>query len=312
MVRGQPAGYNPSKRPRNMDIVHHGLIGGVGFVALASQNQELAALGFLAGSVFPDLDVAFMALGKRAYLRLHQGPTHSLLLAPLYASLLALLPALQFGFDWLTFLAILAGLWLHLLLDLLNTFGIQILWPLTPRRYCKDAVFFIDTVTWLLTLSFFGLVYLAKVDPLPAALGYAVAFAGYLIAKHLLHRRVLRQNTFDYAIPSAFNPFSFLTLSRNGDCFELSLYNALTRRSSRRDRIPAPSPEVLVLAAQSRVFRDMQHILRSLQITGVEQEAAGTTLTAQDLAIRNFGGKFGRTVLKFDPQGKLIHEMAHI
>ena len=62
-----------------MDIVHHAFIGGAGFVALGAQQQELAGLGFLAGSVFPDLDVVLMAGGKRFYLKHHQGPTHSLL-----------------------------------------------------------------------------------------------------------------------------------------------------------------------------------------------------------------------------------------
>jgi len=38
----------------------------------------------------------------------------------------------------------------------------------------------------------------------------------------------------------------------------------------------------------------------------------GITITAADLAIRNFGGKFAKTTLKFDNQGNLTSEMANI
>jgi hypothetical protein len=40
-----------------MDTVHHALIGGAGFLVAATHQQELAGAAFLAGSVFPDLDV---------------------------------------------------------------------------------------------------------------------------------------------------------------------------------------------------------------------------------------------------------------
>ena len=69
-----------------MDIVHHAAIGGIGALALASRDLEVAALAFVAASVLPDLDIAFMVGGKRAYLRNHQGPTHSLVASPLLAA----------------------------------------------------------------------------------------------------------------------------------------------------------------------------------------------------------------------------------
>lgn len=295
-----------------MDIVHHALIGGVGFVALAAQQQELAGLGFLAGSVFPDLDVAFMAGGKRFYLRHHQGPTHSLPGALFYAALLAALPALQLGWDWALYAGLLAGLCIHVLLDLSNTFGIQILWPLSPRRFCFDAVFFIDTVAWGLTLGFFALTLSGAVPPGTAAIGYAALFVAYVVAKFILQRRTKRQLGVDFAVPTAFNPFGFLLFSKRNDKLKTATYNALTGNLSEEGELPEAAPEVSELARKSVVFRDMQAILRGLQITRAESSPEGTTVIAQDLAIRNFGGKFGRTELRFDTDGKLVHEMAHI
>lgn len=295
-----------------MDIVHHALIGGVGFVALAAQQQELAGLGFLAGSVFPDLDVAFMVMGKRFYLKHHQGPSHSLPLAVIYAALLAALPALDFGWDWALYAGLFAGLCVHVLLDLFNTFGIQIFWPLTKRRFCYDAVFFIDAIAWSMTIVFFALVFFDIVPTIQAAIAYAWMFVAYFAGKSMLQRRVKRHLGADYVIPSAFNPFGFLVFSNRKGQLETSAYNALTGTISNEHSLPDVDPDVSKLARSSEVFCDMQTILRGLRITGAERDLGGITITAQDLAVRNFGGKFGRTELRFDTDGKLVNEMAHI
>ncbi|HUW98454.1 MAG TPA: metal-dependent hydrolase [Acidiferrobacter sp.] len=295
-----------------MDVVHHMSIGGVGFVALAAQGQELAALGFLVGSVLPDLDVVFMAAGRRFYLKHHQGPTHSLLLAPFYAAALAALMAFQIGWIWVLFLGLLAGLVAHILLDVLNTFGIQLFWPLTKRRFCLDALFFVDTIAWTLTAGFFAVVITRLASPGVAAIGYAILLVSYGLAKFRLQRRVKARLNVDFAIPSAWNPFGFFLLVHHKGRLETSTYNALTDQVVNVQVIPDSSPAIIRLARQSPIFRDMESILRSLNITRVQTGPDGTTVVAQDLAVRNFGGRFGRTELHFDPEGRLRYEMAHI
>jgi membrane-bound metal-dependent hydrolase YbcI (DUF457 family) len=294
-----------------MDIVHHAAIGAVGFTALAAQGQELAGLGFLAGSVFPDLDVAFMALGKRFYLKRHQGPTHSLVVAPAYAALLALLPFFELGWSWTFFLGALAGLAVHVALDLFNTFGIQIGWPLTRRRFCFDAVFFIDAVAWALTIGALVMM-VAGGNAQAVGIAYAMLFAVYLAARLVLQRSVRRRAGADFAIPSAWNPFYFFTFSKRAGRLETGSFDALSGRAASAGSLAESAPDILKLARGSVLFRDMESILRGLHITRVEQEGGATVVVAEDLAIRNFGGKFGRTRLRFDPQGKLLDEMAHI
>ena len=71
-----------------MDLVHHALIGGIGFISSMEQSSELVGMAFVAGSIFPDLDVVFMLFGKRFYLKQHQSITHSLFLSPLFAMLI--------------------------------------------------------------------------------------------------------------------------------------------------------------------------------------------------------------------------------
>lgn len=295
-----------------MDIVHHAFIGGVGRVALSSQQQELAGLGFLAGSVVPDLDVAFMAGGKRFYLKRHQGPTHSLPLAPLYAAILASILALEVGWQWAFFLGVLAGLVVHVTLDWFNTFGIQLLWPFSRRRFCLDAVFFIDSVAWTLTALYFAATTLGNVPAGPAAVVYASLFAAYCVAKRFLQRRVRRRLGADVAIPSAWNPFAFFIFARRDGVYETALYDALADRTSDVRRVPATAADIEALAQASPVYRDMRAVLRALNITEVERTPEGTRLVARDLAVRNFGGRFGRTELRFDAQGRLSHEVADI
>jgi membrane-bound metal-dependent hydrolase YbcI (DUF457 family) len=295
-----------------MDVVHHAFIGGAGMLALGAAGQELAGLGFLAGSVFPDLDVAFMAAGKRFYLKRHQGPTHSLPFAPLYAAALTAAMAALGGWQWAFFWGALAGLAVHVALDLSNTFGIQILWPLSARRFCADAVFFVDLGAWTLTLAFFAIALAEPAAMIPAACAYAALFAAYVLGRWALQRRVRRRTGALVAIPSSWNPFAFFLLREHADGLETSRYDALTGRLGDVRVQTRPPPEVMALARTSSVFRDMSSILRALTVTSVERAAERTTLVAEDLAVRNFGGRFGRTQLRFDAEGRLEHEVANI
>ncbi len=294
-----------------MDIVHHALIGVAGFVS--ASDVELLPLGaaFLFGSVFPDLDVAFMALGKRFYLKNHQALTHSLPLSPLYALLLASPLFLLDGFSWSLLFAALFGLWLHIALDWSNTFSLAPFAPFSYRRYSLDAIFFIDAVALSLTAGFYLFYNLLAAEPWVTVL-YGTAFLLYVLAKRWLQRRVRAQQQATIAIPSSLNPFSFYLLSEEAEGYYSRHFNALTGRSSQPLSVAKVEPAIMALAAKSQVFGDMQQICRSLQIVAVERDDEGITLHAADIAVRNFGGRFGRTVLKFDHKGELLSEVANI
>jgi hypothetical protein len=66
------------------------------------------------------------------------------------------------------------------------------------------------------------------------------------------------------------------------------------------------------LAERSPVSCDMRRLTRYLYITDIEDRDDEITIVAHDLGVRNFGGKFGRTTLRFDKEGNLTHEMANI
>ncbi len=295
-----------------MDVVHHALIGGAGYLAGASADRPLAGLAFLAGSVLPDLDVAFMAGGRRFYLKHHQGPTHSLLLAPLYAAAicLPLSSPVELGWSWWCFAGACLGLGLHVALDWTNTFGIGLFWPLSYRRYNLDAVFFIDAGSYALT----GLFYLGYVGLQWRlfAFVYPVVLSIYLVIRVALHRRVTAALRPLAAIPSSLHPLEYYILARENGGLCGYLYNVWDGQVRQRREFEEVDEVYWSLAEQSRLFQDMRQITRAYRITSVENRDDGVVIHAGDLATRNFGGRFARTVLKFDSNGKLIHEMANI
>ncbi len=295
-----------------MDIVHHALIGGAGFLGAVAADAPLVGAAFVAGSVFPDLDVMFMAFGKRFFLRNHQGITHSLILAPVYAlaisGLLALLP--EIAWSWHMWLGALAGLLAHVTLDWLNTFRIAILAPFGRRRFSADAVFFVDGVALAMTALFY-LAYL-HFDFQAALWLYPLLFACYLVAKWRLRRWVEITLRPLFAIPASLNPFEFYILEMQDGMRIGYVFNTLTRKRTRRAAFPPAAEKYQRLAEKSGVYRDMALITRAFHITDVHEDASGITIHAADIAVRNYGGRFGKTELRFDPTGKLVHEMANI
>ena len=295
-----------------MDIVHHAFIGGAGYLAATAGNHDLFGFSFVAASVFPDLDVFFMLAGKRFYLRNHQAITHSLLLMPVYALAISALLSypLGLGFSWALFFGALAGLSVHIVLDWTNTFRIALLLPASFRRFSLDAVFFIDAVAWTLTGLFY--LFFGVFAYRPALFLYPLLFAAYIAAKLAIRRMVINEIRPKFAIPSSLNPFAFYILKKDGGPFNAYLYNALTKKRTNEKTFDAVEDKYIDMSRQSQVFKDMQHILRALFITKVTGGSNGTTIIADDIAVRNVGGRFGRTQLVFDQDDRLVDEVANI
>lgn len=289
-----------------MDIVHHALMGGAGFVWGLEAGYPAAGAAFLAASVLPDADALLMAGGRRFYLRHHQGITHSVVLAPLYAALIAA-PLAHLTGEPGTFLAALLGLWLHSALDLANTFRIALFAPFSDERFSLDALFFIDAGAYLLTGA--GAAALSWGAPAGLAVpAYFLALAAYVAGRALQHRRVLARLGDVIAIPTALSPFRYFVL----DGLATYEHDALTGAVHDRRERTGPAPAAVTLARRSPVFADLERVLRALTVTEVREDRAGTRLEAFDLAVRNFGGSFGRVVLEFDTAGTLIHEEANL
>lgn len=170
-----------------MDTLTHALSGALVARVVAPRERSLAttrdcmALGFLAAA-FPDADVVLSAISPLAYLYNHRGVTHSALLLPLWAALIAWIwsrlrrrpQALR-----VYFVVSVAAITIHILGDWITAFGTMLLAPFSDERFALSTTFIID-------LRFSGIIVaglvaalLLRRSKLPAAAALAV-LAGYV------------------------------------------------------------------------------------------------------------------------------------
>lgn len=142
-----------------MDTIAHCLMGcvlGAGVAATishkaANDRQTILKCSFwmVAGSNLPDID-AVLSLVPDGFIY-RRTMTHSLLFLPFLAG----------GLGWIAHKLIsglelkkamlwsLGALLLHNGMDLLNSFGVALFWPLTSRRFELASVFVVDLVFWI-------------------------------------------------------------------------------------------------------------------------------------------------------------------
>ncbi len=115
------------------------------------------AAGFFACAA-PDLDFVVSWFGPVAYLELHRGPTHSLLLLPFWAFVFSwvLAKILREQRGWRALYGVTAmGLALHIAGDLITSYGTMIFWPLSDMRPGLGTTFIIDP--WFSGIILLGL-----------------------------------------------------------------------------------------------------------------------------------------------------------
>ena len=164
-----------------MDPVTQTVLGGsIGALFRPKLGRKAVAIGALCGAI-PDIDVVAGLAGEWATLVHHRGATHSLFV------LAAAAPAFGWlGYRWSgrkhfgtwTHLALWA-LVTHTLLDWCTSYGTQLLWPLTRRRFALDAVAVIDP---LYTLPLLLAVMAAIVPKLSARRVRRVAAAALVLS----------------------------------------------------------------------------------------------------------------------------------
>ncbi len=145
-----------------MDSVTHGLAGCLIERWVLPEHQAAYARRRLVVAVvaanLPDADVVFRLAGPDAFVFSHRGLSHSLLVLLLLPPLLALglrrWLGLGLGTAWGLMAACVGS---HLALDVLTSWGTQLLAPFSPIRFALDWVFIVDPA--MLSLLAFGVVY---------------------------------------------------------------------------------------------------------------------------------------------------------
>jgi membrane-bound metal-dependent hydrolase YbcI (DUF457 family) len=159
-----------------MDTITHGIVGaliGKGFFAaessavrswreLPTTTARSAICAATLGAIFPDIDTLAgpIAGNSLAIMTWHRGITHSLVLLPVWAIVLAV------SSRWLTgrlrwpaptlpvlFLIYTVGLGSHIFLDLITSFGTMIWSPINYARAAWDWLFIVDLTLTSLALA---------------------------------------------------------------------------------------------------------------------------------------------------------------
>lgn len=131
-----------------MDPISHGIVGAA-IGAAGGLDVSLTNPYFLAtimGAVSPDLDIVYQCWGDWIYLKHHRGFSHSLpglfCFAFLTGGILSLLfPASSF---FMLFFWALVGTLSHTFLDLLNSYGVMLLYPFSRKKYTLNLLMITD------------------------------------------------------------------------------------------------------------------------------------------------------------------------
>ena len=210
-----------------MDTLTHALSGALLARATAPKDApprsipRRVAAGFFAAAA-PDLDFVLGFVSPLVYLEQHRGPTHSILLLPLWALPLSWLMAkiLREPRGWRALYGVTAlGLGAHILGDLITSFGTIIFAPLSDARFGWGTTFIIDL--WFSGILLAGLLLAAiwrrSRAPAVAASMVLVCYVGF--------QAVLKERALDFAreyaqsqglqkvevtaIPRAVSPFNW-------------------------------------------------------------------------------------------------------
>lgn len=155
-----------------MDTITHGIAGAlIGkafcggdsmFPVKPASRARIITWALMLGAIFPDSDVFRDMLSKDPLLIItwHRSYTHSLLMLPLFALVLAgttRWAAKKFGWEAPSYAALTGiyavGIASHILLDLVTTFGTMVWSPLSWSRPAWDLLFIVDfTMTGILLI----------------------------------------------------------------------------------------------------------------------------------------------------------------
>jgi inner membrane protein len=256
-----------------MDTITHALSGALLARATAPQPPDDRALplgrrvliGFLAAAA-PDLDWVIGYIGPVEFLMYHRGVTHSLVMLPLWAYLLARLCAVMWRGDrpWRAYFGIIAlGLGIHIAGDWITSFGTMVFAPVSDARLGIGTTFIIDL--WFTGIILGGLAASAvwRRSPVPALAGLAV-LCGYVAFQAVLQQRALewgeayargaglREATVT-AQPRPVSPFNWMVVARSGEEVRYSFIN-LARREPLR-----PAPDAGFIARLDEAYLPRGH-----------------------------------------------------
>ncbi len=225
-----------------MDPITHAFIG-ISIAGLHGANPSLQNpifLGTVLGSISPDFDFIMQSRGDLSYLKHHRGSSHSVPGMLALSGCIAFLLKLFFPTYALAeiFLWTLLGTFSHVLVDLFNLQGVQILWPLNKKRYSCRALMAFDPILFTVLIGTF---FLLSNHITYYKLMLVIIFPAYLALRLLImkwtKRTIKKQYQHHYTIegiylvPTLHGPQSWDFILKTNHHFHLGNVNLFNRHS---------------------------------------------------------------------------------
>lgn len=201
-----------------MDPFSHAIVGLATFSLFNTPAlNNPACIGAVVGAIAPDFDIVARIKGDYVYLKHHRVESHSAPGAIALSIVITLILSFAYG-QWNpqeVLLWTLIGTASHIMMDMFNSYGVALLYPLNRKKYSLNLLMIYDPV--VLLISFYT-IFLSK-KPVKELLLMASIFLLYLYIKYLdkcrLRDRLKRHFQQEYDIqeisvmPSTLNPLKW-------------------------------------------------------------------------------------------------------
>ncbi|MFQ5743227.1 MAG: metal-dependent hydrolase [Acidobacteriota bacterium] len=295
-----------------MDPITHALAGGLvartglSHRLLPPELERRGVIWTAAFSLAPDLDaVSGFSNDPLAFLRYHRGFTHSILGGGVLAVILALIFARLFpGVRRWRLLALTAtGVYLHILLDLMNSYGTVLLYPFRATRYTLDWLFTIDpTFTGILLGAVLAVYLLRRAPRLVAKVGIVLAGSYILLcgalqwhARQAIAAEAVAQDIGGIrrisALPEPFVPLKWTGIVETSDTYyqahlELGNGTSATIRFAEVPKITPGASRQALSAVTRQPLREQAQLydwFARFPVITVEREPGGQLVRFYDL-----------------------------
>lgn len=247
-----------------MDSVTHGLTGALmGYCGFRQRGGQAALWTCIAASEFPDIDAVLLAAGNETYLQWHRSFTHSIVLLPVWAALVAwtmweLVGRTNFKILWA---AAAAGIGSHIVLDWLTNYGTMWLWPVSDARFALNWVFILDPYVWaMLGVTLWAVLRLKSQRAAPVGLGIVCGYfllcgLGHAYAGHVARARAGSNRVAVFAQP--LNPLRWTVVHAGSNAVYWSSGGDMKEFPQFRDEVLLPQAEATEAVKLFRWFAVM-------------------------------------------------------
>lgn len=252
-------------------------------------------VGFVAAA-FPDSDIVLRLFGALPYLDLHRGVTHSIILLPVWALLLAWLFSWfsRQRYSWRAIYGTAAlGIAIHIAGDVFTAYGTMVLAPFSYHRFALPFTFIIDPYfTGIIVLGLAAAMF-RRQRRYPAIIAMMV-LGGYVAFQGVLHSQAIKvgeayaethglggMGAEVHAIPQPLSPFNWKIIVSRGDDYYEALVNLW-----RTHKLNPPNPAGGISGMWGRIASSYQPVSTA---TWVRHGRFGVTESQNMLAREAWG-----------------------